>query len=220
MNQKSIDIDAKILFPLKVEVRRLYFLHRHIIVMRVQIGVLKKTDIPVKLEGVKEKSLTKVCGGTDLCKNALKFCIDKDYLPLKGIRERFAMDPQNPYNRLMPKMNIKINSPKEGGLGKAIMSAVAKMKGTQNYFAEKIPESASGQVPNYTALRKAWNTLFSLRETKEYKSSSELSKACKQSDRNASNNIRRKISFLWFAGDNDVFFEYLGFIRDFQLTKK
>jgi len=220
MNQKSLEVDAKILFALKMEVRRMYFVMRHGFINLVKAGLLKKIDLNLKLADAKAKSIEKVCAGNELCKKAMNFSIDKGYLPLKGKREKFAMDLQNPFNSRMPKLNIKIDLPKTGSMGKAIMSAVAKMKGTKNYFAEKIPESPAGQVPNMTAIRKAFNTVFALREKREYKSMSQVSSSCKAGERNASNNIRRKISLLWYAGDNDVFFEYLGFIRDFQLTKK
>ncbi len=220
MKQNTLEIDAKLLFSLKVQVRKFYFLQRHYLVNQVKLGDLKKGDLKQKLEEKKKWAIDKVCGGIALCKNALGFCVDKVLLPLKGIREKFAWDPQNPYHRLMPKVNIKMDLLKEGSIGKAILSAVAKMKGTKNYFAEKIPESAAGEIPNSTAIKKAFNTVLSLREKKEYKSFFDISSSCKSSARNSSNDIRRKVSFLQYAGDNDIFFEYLGFIRDFQLTKK
>jgi hypothetical protein len=239
MNKSSLEVDAKLLFPLKIQVRKFYFLKRHDLVNQVKLGQLKKSELKLKLEENKTWAIEKVCGGIELCKKALRFCVDKEMLPLKGVREKFAWDPQNPYHRLMPKTNIKIDLPKEGSLGQAIMSAVAKMKGAGDYFAEKasskekggvndiknllgekIPESAAGEIPNVTSIRKAFNTVLSLREKKEYKSFLDSASSCKSNIRNSSNDIRRKISFLQFAGDNDVFFEYLGFIRDFQLTKK
>jgi hypothetical protein len=237
MKKTSLEVDSKLLFPLKIQVRKFYFLKRHDLVNQVKLGQLKKSDLKQKLQENKIWAIEKVCGGIELCKNALKFCVDKEMLPLRGIREKFAWDPQNPYHRLMPKSNIKIDMPKEGSIGQAILSAVAKMKGAGNYFAEKaglvskgkdiksiliekIPESAPGEIPNVTSLKKAFNTVVALREKKEYKTFLDSVSSCKSSIRNSSNDIRRKISFLQFAGDNDVFFEYLGFIRDFQLTKK
>lgn len=219
LSQKSLSIDSKILFPIKMEVRKNYFAQRHKLVVGLRTGKIKKADLHDKLQETKAKIIDRVCGGAELCKKAIGFCADKEILPMKGVREKFAMDMQNPYNRLMPRTNIKIDLPKEGSFGKAVMKAINKMKGALNYFAEKLPESPSGGVPNATAIKKAFNTFDTLRERKEYKKLEELQASCKSDERNNSNDITRKISFLMFAGDNDVFFEYLGFVRDFQLTK-
>jgi hypothetical protein len=220
LKQESIMVDSKMLFPLKIQVRKIYFLQRHLLVNMIKLNKLKKEFLANLLKEKKKAAIEKVSGGVDLCKRALMFAVDKEYLPLKGVRERFAWDMQNPYHRLIPKINIKIDAEKEGSVGKKILDAVAKMKGTESYFAEKIPESAAGEIPNGTALRKAWNTVFALRSKSQYKNFDELKDSCKVDDKNNSKAIRRKISYLMFAGDNDVFFEYLGFIRDFQLTKK
>jgi hypothetical protein len=219
MVQTSIMVDSKLLFPLKIQVRKLYFQQRHLLVNAVKLRTLKKDDLPAILNEKRIEAIEKVSGGVDLCKRALNFAVDKELLPLKGVRERFAWDMQNPFHRLMPKVNIKIDAAKES-LGKSIMTAVAKMKGSESYFAEKVEESASGEIPNHTALRKAWNTVAALRAKTQHKNFDELRDNCKSNEKNNSRFIRRKISFLMFAGDNDVFFEYLGFIRDFQLTKK
>ena len=220
LKQESIMIDSKMLFPLKIQVRKIYFLQRHLLVNMIKLGKLKKEALPNILNEKKKAAIEKVSGGVDLCKRALLFSVDKEYLPLKGVRERFAWDLQNPYHRLIPKINIKIDAKNPGSEGNKILDAVAKMKGTESYFAEKIPESAAGEIPNGTALRKAWNTVFALRVKNLYKKFDELKDSCKVDDKNNSTAIRRKISYLMYSGDNDVFFEYLGFIRDFQLTKK
>jgi hypothetical protein len=203
-----------------MEVRRFYFEKRHLAVISVKLGELKKTDLAVKLQEVKDQAIDKICGGVDLCKRAIGFCVAKEILPLKGIREKFAMDARNPFHGLMPKFNIKIDPPKTGSTGQAILSAIAKVKGAHNFFAEQIPESPGGSTPNATSIKIAFNTIVSLRERKTYKSISQIISNCKSNEKNSSNYIRRKISFLMYAGDNDVFFEYLGHIRDFQLIKK
>ena len=53
----------------------------------------------------------------------------------------------------------------------------------------------------------------------QYKNVGQLANFCKPDVKSGMRNIKRKISFLSYAGDNDIFFEYLGFIRDFQFTK-
>ncbi len=67
-----------------------------------------------------------------MCKRDLLFSVDKEYLPLKGVRERFAWDLQNRYHILIPNINIKIDAEKPGWVGNKILDAVAKMKETES----------------------------------------------------------------------------------------
>lgn len=217
---KKVDIDSKILFPIKMEIRRIYFFERHVIINGVKLGQIMRGEIAGKLEEVKIKTIDSVCAGIELCKNAINFSIDKGLLPLSGKREKFAMDLQNPFNSKMPKINIRINLPKADGLGQKLVTAAAQMIGANSYFAEVLPESPSGQAPNNISIKKAFNTFKSLRESKTYLAVTELGTSCKSSERNQSSEIRRKVSFLTMSGDNDVFFDYLGYIRDFQLSKQ
>ncbi len=219
LKKNALEIDSGLLWPLKVEVRRLYFNDRHVIVNDLKLKLINKDQVPNMLNESKNNAIDKVCGGLEICKRALNFCIDKEILPLSGTREKFAMDCQNPYNHIVPKTGIQVDNIGNDSLGKAILTAVAQMKGTQCYFAEQ-KESSAGDVPNALALKKAWNTVNALKEKRQYNKFDEILKGCKADDKHSSRNIRRKVSFLGLSGENDVFFEYFGSIRDFQLTKK
>jgi hypothetical protein len=215
----SLEVDSKLLGPVKHEVRRQYFIDRHELVNRVKAGELKKNDMPNKLSEAKENVIERVCAGIELCKKATAFTTDTGLLPLSGNREKFAMDIQNPYDRLMPHSNMKVDQEKSDSVGQKIMSTISEIKGAKNYFAEKIPEQQIGGVPNSTAIRKAFNTFKNLRQKNTHKSADELLKTCSSQEKSGVANIRRKISFLFKAGENDPFFEYLGYIKDFQTTK-
>lgn len=221
LNPRKLEIDAKILFSLKIQVRMVYFRVRRHYINQVRVGILTKTVFASKLEVLKRKVVSKVCSDLDICKRAILYCIDKGYLSLRGKRERFAWDLMNPYHRLMGKINIRISLPAEESRGKRILNVVTKIKKTYDYYAEKVSETAQGQIPNFYTIRKAYNTIIVMRDVnKVYKRFDELTQFCKADVKSATNNIKRKISFLSYAGDNDIFFEYLGFIRDFQFTKK
>ena len=221
INPKKLEIDAKILFSLKIQVRMVYFRIRRHYINQVRTNVITKTNFASKLEVLKRKVVGKVCNDLDICKRAILYCIDKGYLSLRGKRERFAWDLMNPYHRLMGKINIRIALPAEDSKGKKILNVVTRIKKTFDYYAEKVSETAQGQIPNFYTIRKAYNTIIAMRDiNKSYKRFDELTQFCKADVKSASNNIKRKISFLSYAGDNDIFFEYLGFIRDFQFTKK
>jgi len=221
LNPKKLEIDAKILFPLKIQVRFDYFRIRRHYINQVRVGLLEKTDFAIKLEYLKKKVVNKVCNEIDICNRAMNYCIDKGYLSLRGKRERFAWDLMNPYHRLMGKMNIRISLPQENSIGKKILKVVTKLKKTYDYYAEKVSETGQGQIPNFYTIRKAYNTIIMMRDqNKIYKRFDELTAYCKADLKSSSTNIKRKISFLSYAGENDIFFEYLGFIRDFQFTKK
>jgi len=56
-------------------------------------------------------------------------------------------------------------------------------------------------------------------KNKQYKNFTDLMNFCKPDVKSGMRNIKRKISFLSWTGDNDIFFEYLGFVRDFQFAK-
>jgi len=220
LNPKKLEIDAKILFPLKIQVRQIYFRVRRHYINEVRVGQIKKMEFANKLECLKKKVVEKVCGDSEICKKALLFCIDKGHLSLKGKRERFAWDLMNPYHKLMGKLNIRINIPKEESKGKKILNIVTKLKKGYNYYAEKSLETAPGQTPNFFTIRKAFNTIENMRDkNKQYKNFTDLMNFCKPDVKSGMRNIKRKISFLSWTGDNDIFFEYLGFVRDFQFAK-
>lgn len=220
VNPKKLEIDAKMLFPLKILVRQIYFKVRRHYINKVRVGEMKKMDFATKLECLKRKVVDKVCDGIEICKKALNFCIDKGYLSLRGKRERFAWDLMNPYHKLLGKTNIRINLPKENSKGKKILNMISKMKKGYDYYAEKTLETAAGATPNFFTVRKAYNTIESMRnKNKTYKEANQLMEFCKPDIKSGLRNIKRKISFLAYSGDNDIFFEYLGFIRDFQFNK-
>jgi predicted HicB family RNase H-like nuclease len=220
MNPKKLEIDSSILFPLKIAVRQLYFRVRRHYINEVRIGNLKKMEFAGKLECLKKKVVNKICGDIEICKNALFYCIDKGHLSLRGKREKFAWDLMNPYHKLLGKLNIRINLPKENSKGKKFLNIVTKLKKSFNYYAEKTLETSAGQIPNFFTVRKAYNTIDSMRDkNKTYKDFKQLMSFCKADMKSGIKNIKRKLSFLAFSGENDIFFEYLGFIRDFQFAK-
>lgn len=220
INPKKLEIDAKILFPIKIQIRSLYFRVRRHYINQVRVGTLTKTSFATKLEVLKHKVVKKICNDMEICVKAMLYCIDKGYLSLRGKRERFAWDLMNPYHRLMGKLNIRIALPAENSKGKKILNVVTKIKKTYDYYAEKVTETAQGQTPNFYTIRKAYNTIIMMRDlNKKYKTFEELTKFCRADLKSSSTNIKRKISFLSYSGENDIFFEYLGYIRDFQFTK-
>jgi hypothetical protein len=150
----------------------------------------------------------------------LTYCIDKGHLSLRGKRERFTWDLMNPYHKLMGKSNIRINLPKDDSKGKKILNIVTKLKKSNNYYAEKTLETAPGQIPNFFAVKKAFNSIDGMRDkVKTYKKIGELLNFCRPDNKSGMRNIKRKISFLAYSSDNDIFFEYLGYIRDYQFAK-
>ena len=220
LSPKKLEIDAKMLFPLKILVRQIYFRVRRHYINEVRIGQLKKMEFATKLECLKKKVVIKVCEDIEICNKALNYCIDKGYLSLRGKRERFTWDLMNPYHKLMGKTNIRINLPKENSKGKKILNIVTKLKKSFNYYAEKTLETGPGSIPNFFTVKKAYNTLEGMRDkNKTYKNVNQLMNFCKPDVKSGMRSIKRKISFLAYAGDNDIFFEYLGFIRDFQFNK-
>lgn len=217
---KKLEIDAAILFPLKIAIRQIYFRVRRHYINEVRIGNIKKMDFALKLECLKKKIIDKVCGDIEICKKAMHYCIDKGHLSLRGKRERFTWDLTNPYHSLLGKVNIRINLPPDDSKGKKYLDIVTKIKSSYSYYAEKSMESSPGQVPNFFTIRKAYNTIEAMRDkNKSYKDIKGILSFCKADVKSDIRNIKRKISFLAYAGDNDIFFEYLGFIRDFQFAK-
>lgn len=220
LNPKKLEIDAKILFPLKIQVRSIYFRVRRHYINQVRIGILTKTSFAIRLEVLRRKVVYKVCNDMDICVRALLYCLDKGHLSLRGKRERFAWDLMNPYHRLMGKLNIRISLPGQESKGKKILNIITRIKKTYDYYAERVSETAQGQTPNFYTIRKAYNTVIMMRDiNKKYKKFEELITFCRADVKSSSTNIKRKISFLSYSGQNDIFFEYMGYIRDFQFTK-
>ena len=84
---KKLEIDAKILFPLKIHIRQIYFRVRRHYINEVRVGQIKKMQFATKLECLKKKVVNKVCGDIEICKKALTYCIDKGHLSLRKKRE-------------------------------------------------------------------------------------------------------------------------------------
>merc|ERR1719362_2028685 len=220
LKPNKLEIDANMLFPLKIKIRQIYFRVRRHYINEVRVGQMKKMEFALKLECLKKKVVIKVCEGIEICEKALNYCIDKGHLSLRGKRERFTWDLMNPYHKLIGKANIRINLPKDDSKGKKILNIVTKLKKSINYYAEKTLETAAGQIPNFFTVKKAFNTLDSMRDTvKTYKNMNQIFNFCKPDNKSGMRTVKRKISFLAYSSDNDMFFEYLGSIRDFQFNK-
>ncbi len=143
--------------------------------------------------------------------------LNKGLLPLKGYRERFAMDVQNPFNSLVPKTHMKISLPRGGGVAKKLLEQVTDLfnDNNRNYMNDPIPETAPGEIPNANTIKIAFNTIASLRDgDKKFSRVEELGQNCRLNVRNNSNNLKRKVALLSFVGTHDTFFEYLGRIRN------
>ena len=203
-----------------MEIRHAYLKQRHKLIAQVKLNKIKRVDLCKHLEKIKTKIIDTSCGSIDVCIRAIKYCIDKKLLPLAGEKERFALDWQNPYHYAMPKINLRIDSPNPMGIGEKILSVVNKLKGGKvDYFAETLSESPTGHLPNNISIMKAVNTISSLRENKEYNSISELIKNCGNKSRTGSGSAKRKLAYLAIGGDIDIFFDFLGMIRDKQFSK-
>ena len=112
-----------------------------------------------------------------------------------------------------------INVPNKDSPGKKAVDEVSKIKGSKEYFAEKLPQGKGG-VPIHDDIKKAYNTLLGLKEqSKKYEDMKDVKKSCKADERNKISHVRRRISFMMFSGDNDIFFEYFGYLRDYQFKK-
>ena len=179
---------------------------------------LTPVEIAKLLDDLKQKIIKDQCKGIEICTNAMNYCIDKGLLPMSGDREKFSMDKENPFNNIAPKIPIMINLPRKDSSGKKAVDEVSKIKGTPEYFAEKLPEG-QGSIPIHDDIKKAFNTLMGLKENKVYEKLDDVKKGCKANERNNILNIRRKISFMMFSGENDIFFEYFGYLRDYQFKK-
>lgn len=216
--KSTLNIDSEILNPVKAKVRDEYLKNRHELLNDEPTKLLTPVQIANELDKLKKKNIKEVCRNIDICINAMNYSVDKGLLPLSGEREKFAMDKENPFNNIAPKIPIQINLPDKDSIGKKAVDEVAKLKGAKEYFAEKIPEG-KGPIPTHDDIKKAFNTIQNLKENKKYEKLDDINKGCKANERNNITNIRRRISFLMYSGDNDIFFEYLGYIKNYQFAK-
>jgi hypothetical protein len=197
-------------------VRNDYFIVRHKLLCFLKLDKLTRDQFETNIHKAKEKIINSVCSGIEVCKKAIQMSLNKGLLPLKGYRERFAMDIQNPFNSLVPKTQLKVLLPHGGSVGKKLLEQVTDLisRDNRNYITDPIPDSAPGEIPNATTLKKAFNTFVTLRDsTKQYVRVEQLGQNCRINIRNNSNNLKRKIAMMSFVGTHDTFFEYLGHIR-------
>jgi len=224
----NADIDSDALLPVKTQVRNEYFILRHKLLCFVHLDKMKKEDFDKHLSKAKEKIISSVCKGIEICKKAVLLIKDNGLLPMKGVRERFAMDVQNPFNSLMPKTSLRVELPKGGSVGKKLLDEVAKLKNGKNLNSNLfgvenlIPESGPGEVPNVTALKKAFNTLVVIRDynSKKFSRVEQMNQYCRLNSRNNAFDLKRKVALLQYLGDNDNFLEYLGDIRRDVFNRK
>lgn len=224
----SVDVDSDILLPIKTQVRNEYFILRHKLLCFVKLEKMKKEDFEKHLAKAKEKIINSVCKGIEICKKATMLIKDNGLLPLKGTRERFAMDVQNPFNSLIPKTSLRVELPQGGSIGKKLLDEVAKLKNSKslnsNLFGvdNLIPESGPGEIPNVTALKKAFNTIVTIRDynKKKFNRVEQMNQYCRLNARNNAFDLKRKVALLQYLGDNDNFLEYLGDIRKDVLNRR
>ena len=214
----TINVDSDVISPVKSKVRDEYLKSRHELLNDDKVKSMTPVQITKKLDELKKQNIKEVCKGIELCVNAMNYCVDKGLLPLSGDREKFSMDKENPYNNIAPKIPVKISIPEKDSAGRKAIDEVAKMKGAKEYFAEKMTDS-KGPIPNFEDIKRAFNTLQNLKENKRYDKIEDVKKGCKASDRSNIANIRRKISFMMYSGENDIYFDYFGYLREYQFKK-
>jgi len=223
-SKKSLDVDSTVLSPIKNQIRINYFIIRHELLFYLKKGKLTVDQFETEISKSKEKIINSVCASIEICKKAIQLSLNQGLLPLKGYREKFAMDIQNPFNSLAPKSSLKITLPRGGGVGDQLIQQVhdlitEHLNTDDNTMIISIPESASGEVPNATAIKKAFNTITALRDPrKKYNRIEQVGQNCRLNTRMNSNNLKRKIAILSYVGNDDTFFEYLGKIRNEQVN--
>lgn len=218
-NPSELDIDAKELLAIKSEIRIQYLKERHQMINNYKMGQITKQELEEALENKKGQIINSVCANFQVCIKAVQYCIDNKTLPLSGFREKYAMDLQNPFHRTMPKENIKISLPVAGGLGEQVVKAAANVMGINNFFAEKTKNNGDNGLTRANIV-KAFNTIKNIRVAyHQYMSTDEMNGAC-NNKAPTQVSLRRKLSFLNYGSDVDIFFSYLSYIRDFETVKK
>jgi len=221
------DIDSDLLTPVKTEVRNEYFILRHKLLCFVHLDKIKKSEFEEHLNKAKDKIISAICQGIEICKKAIMLAKSTGLLPLKGNRERFAMDIQNPFNSLVPKTSMRVSIPQGGSVGKKLLDEVNKLKNAKElngylFDAENmIPESGPGEIPNVTAIKKAFNSIVIIRDynNKKFYKLEQMNQYCRLNARNNSFDLKRKVALLQYMGDSDNFFGYLGDVRKNILFK-
>jgi hypothetical protein len=211
-------IDDKILMPVKLQIRKDYLLQRHFEVEKVGLGVQTKEQLKTKLPGIRDTIIDKVCVGSQICKDAIKFSIEKGFLPLQANKSKVAMSLINPFFTKSPNISLKVSDPKDKSVGKQLLNKAMKLMGANaDFLVESMPGQDSIEVPSRENIVKTANLFASLRSKAEVKNMQALASLCQMDKKHNSNNLKRKIALMHYVGINDPFFEYLGFIRDTQL---
>jgi hypothetical protein len=213
----QLDIDAKVLFPIKMDIRKKYIKERHKITKAFNNKQINHLEYDKKLNELKLDAINSSCLGNELCKKAINFTIDKGLLPLGGHNKAF--NQQNPYNSSMPPLMFRINLPaKPDGQGAKVLDTMTRLTGANSYV-EPIKESAEGDVPNYIAIMKAWNTVSTIKkDLKGFVRFNDVQPLCSSMDKKGITNLKRKMSLLWISSENDMFFDYFSSIKDFLMT--
>lgn len=217
----SSDIDGNVLAPIKIEIRTEIFKFRHKLLSMVKLGKISMDIADTEIENSKEKIINSVCLSLENCTQAIKYSIEKGLLPLDGYRDKFAFDLQNPFNNMMPKMNVKIDI-KSDNIAKNLMQEVTSMINADRKSSNDIiPDSAPGEIPNANAIKKALNTIQTLRDTNRvYNKIEEIGQNCRINVRKNTNSLKRKVAILSYLGDHDIFFNNLGKMRNFINRRK
>lgn len=214
----ALEIDQAQLTAIKNQVRSDYFIGRHKIVQDYKSLKMSKTQATSELKELKEKIIESACNGIQVCKKAIYYCIDKGLLPLSGNKEKFSMDPQNPYGSIMPSSRLAVKSVVTGK-GRDLVNKAAAKKGSMNYWAQHLPAAAKGETPNMTNIKQAFNTMDNMKDKKKYSNIGDFSNNCRQASKNKSNNIKRKVALMNMVPPIDPFLQYLGIVHDKTLGK-
>lgn len=219
-SSSSLEIDHSQLTAIKNQVRSDYLIGRHQLVEKYKSNEMSKTEAMSKLKKLKEKTIDTACNGIEVCKKALYYCADKGLLPLSGSKEKFAMDPQNPYASKMPSQRLAVSAVATGK-GREMVSQAAAKKGSADYWAEHLPAAAKGETPNFTNIKQALNTFGAMKANtnKKFSDINDFGNNCRQSLKNGSSNIKRKVALLNLVPKIDPFLQYLGYVHDKTLGK-
>lgn len=102
-------IDDKVLMSIKIKIRIDYLLKRHFEIEKVKMGLQTKDDLNKKLPGIRDSIVDKICVANELCKNAIKFSIEKGFLPLHAAKSKVSMSLINPYFSSAPNISLKVS---------------------------------------------------------------------------------------------------------------
>jgi hypothetical protein len=211
----GVEVDSSILQPISVTMRQWYLQQRHETLVTYNSGGMSEYSATLKLNKLKNGLVDRACNGVEVCKKALYYEIDKGILPLSGIREKFAMDTQNPFNTKIPNTKILI-TPVPMGKGRELVAGASHSHGGAAYWASTLAATSSGELPNMTNIKLAFNTFVLMRSNpkKKIQNIGQLMEGCKQSAKCGMNEAKRKVSLMAVTAKTDPFLKYLGVIFD------